>query len=160
MANARPSSQMINACRTSRAMTPASIAPCGIICDICLGFQREKNRCVGCQPDGNKVFHCEKCSIKLCTEKGKNVKTLCSKCLKFPCRRIKNLDKRYSIKYGESVIENLQAIERIGIREFVKQQKAKWTCPHCGKLVCVHRDTCQVCGTKNEHFPANAKAVS
>lgn len=29
-------------------MKHISIAPCGVICDICLGYQREKNKCVGC----------------------------------------------------------------------------------------------------------------
>jgi hypothetical protein len=57
-------------------MNNRSIAPCGIICDICLGSQRKKNKCAGCNNTGNKAFHCEKCSIKLCPEKNGDEKLL------------------------------------------------------------------------------------
>jgi len=45
-----------------------TIAPCGLICDICLGLQREKNKCAGCTNTGYKPFHCDACRIKLCAE--------------------------------------------------------------------------------------------
>jgi len=50
-------------------MNNKSVAPCGVICDICLGFQRTKNKCVGCNSIGNKPYHCTVCSIKACPEK-------------------------------------------------------------------------------------------
>ncbi len=134
-------------------MNSASIAPCGVNCDICLGFQREKNKCVGCNNIGNKPYHCTICSIKTCPEKNGNIQSLCNTCLKFPCRRIKNLDKRYKTKYGESVIENLNTVTQIGLDAFIKEEKIKWKCPQCGNLLCVHKDKCLICGAINEKYP-------
>ena len=134
-------------------MNNASIAPCGVICDICLGFQRSKNKCVGCKNTGNKPYHCTVCSIKSCPEKEGKENLLCSKCRKFPCRRIRDLDKRYTNKYGESPIQNLQSIKKIGLKEFVEIEKEKWKCKECGHLLCVHRNVCLVCGTRNQYFP-------
>jgi hypothetical protein len=138
---------------TSFLMNNTSVAPCGVICDICSGFQRSKNKCVGCNSSGNKPYHCTECSIKSCLEKQGDEKLLCNECGKFPCRRIKNLDKRYTTKYGESPIQNLQKIKVIGINSFVKIETKKWTCSTCGHLVCVHKDVCLICDAKNEFFP-------
>ncbi|MGD9873822.1 MAG: DUF3795 domain-containing protein [Kiritimatiellia bacterium] len=138
-------------------MNGSSIAPCGVICDICLGFQRSKNTCVGCNVVGSKAYHCEACSIKSCPEKQGNPLLLCGDCEKFPCRRIKNLDKRYRTKYGESNIENLRAIAEQGMDVFIAQQEEKWKCPQCGKLLCVHRAVCLNCSAKNDHFPAGTR---
>lgn len=134
-------------------MKISSIAPCGVNCDICLGFQREKNKCVGCNGTGNKVNHCTVCGIKTCPEKHGRENELCIKCKLFPCRRIKDLDKRYTIKYGESVIINLKTIGKIGIKAFIKLEKEKWKCGNCGKDLCVHREVCPHCGKKNRHYP-------
>ncbi|PKP17360.1 MAG: hypothetical protein CVU05_15665 [Bacteroidetes bacterium HGW-Bacteroidetes-21] len=134
-------------------MNNASIAPCGVICDICLGFQRKKNTCVGCNSDGNKPYHCTVCSIKSCEEKKGNEKLLCYECIKFPCRRIKSLDKRYIVKYGESPIQNLKKIKDIGIDSFISIEKEKWKCENCGYLLCVHKEVCLNCNAKNKFFP-------
>lgn len=129
------------------------IAPCGIICNICLGFQREKNRCIGCTNTGNKLHHCEVCGFKICQEKNGNSLTFCNECPKFPCHRMKQLDKRYTTKYGESPIENLKTINTIGIQAFSENEVQKWICPQCGKLRCVHRNHCLNCGKENPYFP-------
>lgn len=134
-------------------MNNTSVAPCGVICDLCLGFQREKNKCDGCKSVGNKPYHCTVCSIKSCPEKEGDENLLCYKCKKFPCRRIKDLDKRYISKYGESPIQNLKTINEIGINEFIMQEKEKWKCSVCGHLLCVHRGVCLICGANNHLFP-------
>ena len=134
-------------------MNNSSIAPCGVICDICLGFQRSKNKCVGCNNTGNKPYHCTVCSITNCEEKKGNKKLLCYECNKFPCRRIKDLDKRYIAKYGESPIQNLRRIKEIGLDSFIESEKAKWKCSECGHLLCVHKEVCLNCGNLNDYFP-------
>ena len=134
-----------------------TIAPCGIICDICLGFQRDKNKCVGCNTTGFKPFHCDTCSIKFCPEKKGNNTLLCVHCSKFPCKRIKNLDKRYRTKYNESPIQTLQSISEVGLKSVIKPEKEKWTCSKCGKLLCVHRDVCLHCGARNKYFISHKK---
>lgn len=127
-------------------MNNASIAPCGVNCDTCIGFQRDKNRCAGCNSTGNKPYHCTVCSIKMCEHKSGDEKTLCNQCDMFPCRRIKDLDKRYRTKYRVSLIENLNTIKDIGLTQFIELEEGKWTCSSCGQLLCVHRDTCLNCG--------------
>jgi len=134
-------------------MNHMSLAPCGINCSICLGYQREKNRCAGCRNKGNKPYHCTVCSIKTCPEKDGDANLPCSRCSKYPCRRIKDLEKRYKSKYGESIYENFESIKRLGIRAFIRREKLKWTCPSCGKLLCVHRGKCISCGSANRYFP-------
>ncbi|MBN2617742.1 MAG: DUF3795 domain-containing protein [Spirochaetales bacterium] len=133
-------------------MKKVSVAPCGVICDICQGFQRTKNRCVGCNSVGFKPNHCSSCSIKTCPEKLGDETLLCSDCSKFPCIRIKKLDKRYREKYGESPIENLENIKKMGADEFINTAQAKWTCS-CGNLLCVHSNVCLKCGSKNPYSP-------
>ncbi|MFH0893903.1 MAG: DUF3795 domain-containing protein, partial [Bacteroidota bacterium] len=93
------------------------------------------------------------CSIKSCPEKNGNEFLLCNDCTKFPCRRIRDLNKRYTIKYGESPVDNLQTIKKIGLKEFIKVEKEKWKCKECGQLICVHNDVCLSCGAKNRYFP-------
>lgn len=128
------------------------IAPCGIICDICLGFQRDKNKCVGCNNTGFKPVHCENCNIKLCSEKNIKEKFFCVYCSDFPCKLIKHLDNRYKTKYNESPIQNLESIAKNGLKAFIEIENKKWTCAQCGALLCVHRNECLKCGAKNKYF--------
>jgi hypothetical protein len=65
---------------------------------------------------------------------------------------LKHLDKRYRTRYGMSMIENLENIHKMGIRSFVASEEARWACPECGSLVCVHNRYCYGCG---KQFPAH-----
>lgn len=134
-------------------MDIGSVAPCGVICDICLGYQRKKNKCAGCLNTGYKPYHCTVCSIKTCAEKKGNEELLCIECVKFPCKRIKDLDKRYTLQYGESPIQNLNKIKESGLHQFIEIEKEKWKCAKCGLLLCVHKEVCLNCSAKNEYFP-------
>ncbi len=134
-------------------MDDTSLAPCGVICDLCMAFQRTKNKCVGCQAVGNKPYHCTVCSIKDCPEKHGNPALLCGECPKYPCRRIKDLNKRYSAKYGENLLQNLETAGKDGLEAFIAAARQKWSCPSCGKLLCVHTANCIHCGSANPYFP-------
>jgi hypothetical protein len=127
------------------------IAPCGMNCALCLGYQREKNHCNGCRNEENikyKTKHSTNCIIKNC-ENLKNTKSnFCYECDKYPCKRLKDLDKRYRTKYNMSMLENLEDIKEKGIKEFVKQQNIKWKCSQCNELLCVHREYCLNCEEK------------
>jgi hypothetical protein len=48
------------------------------------------------------------------------------------------------------MLENLENIEELGIRAFVRNEKIRWTCAVCGGLICVHRGCCSNCG-KDRH---------
>ena len=114
------------------------IAPCGMNCSICIAYLREKNKCPGCNLiDKTKSKYCRKCIIKNCKILKKNKWKFCSdKCEKFPCQRLKQLDKRYIAKYDMSMMDNLNMIKDKGIREFLKQQKIKYQ--KANKVFCVH----------------------
>lgn len=134
---------------TNIKLTSSLIAPCGMNCGVCIGYQRSKNRCAGCYLTSlNKPNHCFKCSIKNCELLSSGKSKFCFSCHKYPCNRIRNLDKRYRVKYGMSMIENLNTIKEIGIRKFVLKEKQKWTCSKCGNIICVHRKICLMCGAK------------
>lgn len=125
------------------------IATCGINCGTCLAYLREKNRCLGCNSSaGSRANHCEVCSIKHCAELKKSGGRFCFSCEKFPCQRIRLLDKRYRTKYGLSLINNLRSIERNGLREFLRNEHERWKCSGCGKTICVHRPDCLSCEMK------------
>jgi len=126
------------------------IAPCGMNCGICMAYLREKNKCDGCRNSyENKPEACRKCIIIRCDNLKKTKSKFCSeKCENFPCTRLKNLDKRYRTKYNMSMIENLNNIEKLGIRAFVKNEKIRWACSKCGGTICVHRKVCSKCGNK------------
>jgi hypothetical protein len=109
------------------------IAPCGMNCGLCLMHLREKNKCPGCF-SGRKVNgRCIKCPIKLCKDRRGEY---CFDCDKFPCERLKRLDKRYKERYKMSEIENLKIIKEKGIKSFLAEENKKWINP-CG-IYCVH----------------------
>jgi hypothetical protein len=126
------------------------IAPCGMNCSLCWGFIREKNSCPGClrieKQETQKSKHRTTCIIRDCEHLAESKSRYCSTgCEKFPCARLKQLDKRYRAKYGMSMLENLRFIEESGIRNFVQSEKKKWMCPECGEKLCVHKPDCLFC---------------
>ena len=129
------------------SITSKLIAPCGMNCGICMAYLREKNHCPGCRFFNSKEpVSIARCIIKNC-ETIKETK-FCFRCEKYPCTRLKNLDKRYRTKYGMSMLENLENIKELGIREFVNNEKVRWTCPKCGGTINVHRWKCFDCGAE------------
>lgn len=119
-------------------MNKSLIAPCGMNCAICKGYLRQKNKCPGCNfMNAIKPTYCRKCIIKNCQQLKQLDMDFCSpKCPKFPCKRLKDLDKRYKTKYDMSMIDNLQLIQEKGISQFLKQQKNKYR--QANKTLCVH----------------------
>ena len=126
----------------------ALIAPCGMNCGICIGYLRDKNKCCGCRPDtGFKPNHCSSCRIKNCEYLAKANSDFCYDCEKFPCQRLKLLDKRYRTKYKVSFIQNLGTIKEIGINNFLTLESIRWTCRNCGSILSCHRDNCPSCNS-------------
>jgi hypothetical protein len=127
------------------------IAPCGMNCRLCWGFIRGQNRCPGCRilegRDSKKSAYRRTCQIRNCEQFAKSTATFCADgCGRFPCARLKQLDKRYRTKYGMSMIDNLKQINELGARHFAGNESVKWACPECGELLCVHKPTCLSCG--------------
>jgi hypothetical protein len=87
-----------------------------------------------------------RCRIKNCGRIADDGLKYCFGCDKYPCTRLRQLDKRYRTRYGMSMLENLEAIKTGGVRRFVASEKAKWKCAGCGSVLCVHRPACLACG--------------
>lgn len=129
-------------------MRKSLIAPCGMNCALCSAYLRDKNSCLGCNSnDINLPKYCQLCIIKNCDIlKTQNWKFCSTKCDKFPCKRLKDLDKRYHSKYHMSMLDNLKTIEEQGIRKFLEHEKQRWTCSKCEGVICVHSGKCIKCG--------------
>ena len=94
------------------------IAACGMNCGLCIGFLREKKPCGGCfkKDDENKPKVCRSCTIVNCESLAETESGFCYDCDKYPCTRLKRLDKRYRTNYGMSMIDNLNFIKKNGMR--------------------------------------------
>ena len=124
----------------------ALIAACGMNCSLCMAYGRVKNACPGCRGDDSiKSKSCIACHIKNCNKIVSGKTKYCFGCENFPCARLVHLDKRYRTKYSMSMIENLNTIKSQGIRYFIKNEKNRWECPKCSRLLCVHRSECNYC---------------
>lgn len=123
-----------------------TIAPCGMNCAICLAYLRDKNKCNGCwSSDENKSKSCIECIIKNCDLLAKTRSKFCYECENYPCKRLKQLDKRYRTKYSMSMLENLQFIKDQGLSNFIEKEQTRWKCKTCGGAICVHRGYCLKC---------------
>ena len=135
-------------------MQTLSIAPCGMNCSTCLAYLRTKNTCGGCRESDEAIWpSCLKCIVRSCEHLEKTESKFCYECQKFPCRRIKQLDKRYRTRYHVSFIENLLIIKNNGLEKFIQTETEKWRCPSCGGTICVHRWGCLKCKTATHVRP-------
>ncbi len=127
------------------------IAPCGMNCAICMNYLRERNKCPGCRgPDKDKRVTRVKCKIKNCEVFNDKDTGFCFDCENYPCEKLLHLDNRYKTKYNMSMIENLEFIKTWGIKNFLDNEKIRWTCDECGGTICVHKGRCYSCGKINE----------
>lgn len=125
------------------------IAPCGIYCGACYMFLREKKRCFGCRIESvDKPKYCYKCKIANCERLLKTSSGFCNDCEKFPCQRLKQLDKRYRTKYNTNLIQSQIVIKEKGMDTFLNQESATRTCPNCGSVVSMHWKDCAQCNKK------------
>jgi hypothetical protein len=123
------------------------IAPCGMNCGVCLAYLRKTSKCPGCNGEvSNKLASRVNCIIRTCETIKVSESKFCYECEKYPCTRLRQLDKRYRTKYAMSMIENLESIKKIGLTAFVKNEEKRWHCIKCGGAICVHRGYCLDCG--------------
>lgn len=122
------------------------IAPCGMNCRLCRAYGRKRNPCPGCRADDSRKPRTRVCCrIKNCEKRAGAGERFCFRCNEFPCPDLNRLDKRYRTRYGMSMIDNLTTIRKSGTRSFLRKEKARWTCPGCGELLCVHEPECPSC---------------
>jgi hypothetical protein len=126
------------------------IAPCGISCAVCYAHLRKKRTCPGCRGQvDSQPGYCRRCKIRGCAlSRGID---FCSVCSSFPCPPVKQIDKRYRLSYQVSLIENGIRIKTSGTKQFLREDKQKWTCAQCGGTICLHTRICSDCGKEMEH---------
>ncbi|RPI92516.1 MAG: DUF3795 domain-containing protein [Chloroflexi bacterium] len=121
------------------------LAPCGMNCAVCYAHLRAKKPCPGCRgQDASKPEHCRKCKIKDCAISQEI--DFCFECPAFPCATIKRLDKSYRQRYQVSLIDNAIRIKTVGARQYLIEEKEKWTCSRCGGVISLHDRLCSKCG--------------
>jgi hypothetical protein len=122
------------------------IAPCGMNCGLCKFYLQGNEKCPGCRIESTiKPERSLKCSIKNCEHLAGTESGFCYSCSKYPCTRIKRLDKRYRTKYYMSMLDNLNYIAEHGTESFISFEKKQWTCTYCGGTICVHLGYCMTC---------------
>lgn len=126
------------------------IAPCGLNCALCGQALKEENPCPGCLgPDENKPAYCSSvCKIVACEKRRRLPDVYCDGCPAYPCEQVMEKEMRYANAYPmvESPIGNLAYIRTKGMDAFLERERARWTCPACGGVVCVHTGLCAGCG--------------
>ncbi len=140
--------------KTKIKTDPRLITPCGMNCAICSGYLAQtrdiKKRgvrrsycayCAGCRVQDKQCTLKRQCRLL----RREEVK-FCFECQKFPCERLKYLDKRYRTNFHMSMIDNLKYIQKNGLPKFLKQQEKKWRCSECGGVICCHNGICYDCG--------------
>ena len=154
-------------------LNPDFVSPCGLYCGVCAIYiaHRDNNqkfkerlvalykgeisgkgalpnsadlsiediRCRGCLSD-EPFMHCQQCEIRDCAkEKGY---TGCHQCDDFPCQYIDN----FPMAIGKKVI--LRAIphrRKVGTENWVRDEEARYICPHCGNKVFRGAVKCNQC---------------
>jgi len=130
-------------------------------CGLCIGYQGMKHDlkkqgfrrsyCPGCLPRGENCKHMR----QHCELLAQGLVRWCFECAAFPCRRLKDLDRRYRTKYHMSMLDNLRYIQQHGAEAFLGQQAAEWRCPNCGETICCHVGLCLSCDL--DRFRQNRK---
>jgi len=95
------------------------IAPCGLYCGECLGFQ--DGRCGGCiSRKGLCLKYSKICKIYYCCVDKRKFR-FCNQCNDFPCENFKFFEDREYDWYSE-VVRNLQRIKKIGIENYLNKE--------------------------------------
>lgn len=124
---------------------PAHIAPCGIICLFCAFHLRAEKPCGGCHAPAEESIkgNGKSCAKKRCAEERGH--QWCFQCAKFPCARIKDLNKRYMRNYGMDLVRDGLAAKENAL-SFMEAKRAALICPRCGGIMDCHYRKCGDCG--------------
>jgi hypothetical protein len=145
------------------------VGRCGIYCGSCIIHRAYKDseqlrkrvaERENCKPED---VRCEGCQTVLTNgwenkEWGKNCKIVncledkglefCYECDIYPnCKEFRALAD-HSLKYGESLAENLEKIKAGEVEEWLEEEAEKWRCLKCGKPISRHLTECHWCGAK------------
>jgi hypothetical protein len=99
------------------------IAPCGLYCGECLGFQ--DRGCGGClSRKGFCLKYSKICNIYDCCVT-KRKQRLCNECKDFPCKKLNKFFN--TAEWHAEVVNNLKQIPEIGIEKFLNNEVKRVT---------------------------------
>ena len=102
--------------------------------------------CDGCLSGGYLAPHCKNCKMRLCALDKPDV-TRCSDCSDFPCSRLTDFSKDGKLHHAE-LPDNLRNLQKMGIKDWVRNEQARWTCPACNNPLSWYDAVCSNCGAK------------
>lgn len=124
------------------------IAPCGVNCLACSAHLDNKNPCPGCCAAVDLITRksCRNCVKKKCAFE-KDLQW-CFECSRFPCARIKSLNRRYQQNYNVDLVQNGYDAKQ-DMDAFLLAQRAWFICQSCGGVIDQHR-RCSECGEEGK----------
>ena len=115
----------------------------------CPSFLRET--CLGCRSENKSQKRISKwsCELRKCCHE-KMALNYCIQCKEYPCKNLVKLrnshldDERF--EYRHKIFYNLVDIKKIGIDNWLEEQREIWTCSECGGTVAFYENKCHICG--------------
>ncbi|MBM4400193.1 MAG: DUF3795 domain-containing protein [Candidatus Cloacimonetes bacterium] len=131
------------------------LAFCGLYCGACLcniahetdtlelmaaklNKPPEQLTCSYCRT----ALHEDCCFVMCCCAKGIES---CADCDEMPCEELTKFAND-GIFYHATTIPNLRRIREIGVADWLKEQKNRYTCPDCNSRLGWGHKTCATCG--------------
>jgi hypothetical protein len=108
-------------------------------------FTADDIRCDGCLAGGQLDLWCRDCKIRVC-DKLQSGRVRCSDCDEFPCTRLTDF-RDDGMKHHSEITENLEQIQKIGIKSWTEYEEKRWTCPKCKTILSWYDSQCPNCGT-------------
>lgn len=148
--------------------SPRLLAACGLYCGACYHYRasfpesqhllREEFRghrplegytCRGCRSDRLYIHPgCVECPIRACADEKGLVH--CGECADLPCARLLTFQNDGRVHHL-SILEQLDDIKRKGVKQWLTEQQARWTCA-CGQPFSWYETVCPHCGASLDSY--------
>ena len=112
--------------------------------------------CNGCK-SGVESVYCQDCQIRQCAQ-DKQIE-FCVECDEYPCQQMIDF-RNDSHPHHSAVLVNLSRIQKIGVRNWLTEQKSRWSCPECGTRFTWYDETCEQCRSKLYNCQSEDKELS
>jgi len=133
--------------------------PCGLYCGACGAVLADKTGtveelakkwdmkpdqlvCHGCLTETVAVF-CRDCTLRACVlEKGVEH---CFECDDYPCDALVAF-RNDKASHHSMVLHNSGRMREVGVKQWLEEQKERWSCPGCGRAFSWYETECEACG--------------
>lgn len=103
-------------------------------------------KCHGCKTD-TLFINCTTCKIRSCAI-DKKIEH-CIVCKDYPCTLHAGLRKMAGLlPHVKNNHPNLEAIQRTGVEQWLREQEKRWQCPDCQTSFAWYSGACRTCGKK------------